>query len=356
MKRFTQSAFWAEFKSHHGWESCPVSADGVTYSVLVRQLNLKFKKISIAYVPMAPEVAMDCPEVQLADKLSLIAEQIKKQLPGNTFCIRFDPAMDFEEVTERDNYVHNFIHTAGNFIIKKASANVQPPDTTILLLKTDQTNERSEEEILAAMKSKWRYNIKLAAKKGVTIEKYDYNSAGFNNAFEQFYKLFQQTSDRDGVQFHNKGYYRSLFELAATSDSAKEENIKITLYLAKHQDDYLAGIITLFCPAEAVYLYGASGNIKRNLMPAYLLQWTAIKDAKNYGCPYYDFYGMPPTEDPKHPMHGLYLFKTGFGGKIIHRPGSFDAVIKKGDYKLYAAAEKLRAFYYKVIVKKLKHR
>ena len=79
MKRFTQSAFWAEFKSQHGWKSCPVTVDGISYSVLVRQLSLKFKKISIAYIPMAPEVAMDCPEVQLADKLSLIAEQIKKR-------------------------------------------------------------------------------------------------------------------------------------------------------------------------------------------------------------------------------------------------------------------------------------
>ena len=88
-------------------------------------------------------------------------------------------------------------------------------------------------------------------------------------------------------------------------------------------------------------------------MPAYLLQWTAIQDAKEYGCLTYDFYGMPPTDDENHPMHGLYLFKTGFGGKNTHRPGSFDAILNKNDYRLYAAVENLRAFYYKVIVKKL---
>lgn len=352
MKRFTQSSFWAEFKSNHGWKSCPVTVDGTKYSVLIRQLNLKFKRISIAYIPMAPECNSDCTEKELAEKLGKLASAMKAELPANTFCIRFDPAFDFEETSKRDDYVQNFRRTNDSFRVKKALTNVQPPDTTVLSL-TDGTNKRSDEELLGAMKSKWRYNIKLAAKKGVTVEKYNFNTEGFDNAFEEFYRLFQATSQRDGVQFHNKPYYKNLFELASKSQNAKDENVTITLYLAKHEEDYLAGIITLFCPGEAVYLYGASGNIKRNLMPAYLLQWTAIQDAREYGCPAYDFYGMPPTDDENHPMHGLYLFKTGFGGKIIHRPGSFDAVIKKGDYTLYAIAEKLRAFYYRVIVKKL---
>ena len=355
MKRFTQSCFWAEFKSHHGWKNCPVTVDGTKYSVLIRQLNLKFKKISIAYIPMAPECNSDSTPEELAEKLGTLAAAMKAELPSNTFCIRFDPAMDFEETSNRNEYVQNFRRTNDSFSVKKALTDVQPPDTTVLSL-TDGTNKRSDEELLGDMKSKWRYNIKLASKKGVTVEKYNFTSAGFTKTFEEFYTLFQQTSQRDGVQFHNKYYYQDLFELASKSQYAKDEKVTITLYLAKHEDDYLAGIITLFCPGEAVYLYGASGNIKRNLMPAYLLQWTAIQDAREYGCPAYDFYGMPPTDDENHPMHGLYLFKTGFGGKIIHRPGSFDAVIKKGDYTLYAVAEKLRAFYYKVIVKKLHRR
>ncbi len=136
----------------------------------------------------------------------------------------------------------------------------------------------------------------------------------------------------------------------------KDDDVKISLYLAKHEDDYLAGIITLFCKREAVYLYGASGNIKRNLMPAYLLQWTAIKDAKEYGCPVYDFYGMPPTDDENHPMHGLYLFKTGFGGAIVHRPGSFDIPLDEKNYRLYIRAEKFRAWFHKKFLKKLRGR
>ena len=171
-------------------------------------------------------------------------------------------------------------------------------------------------------------------------------------AFDKFYKLFQETSERDGVSFHGKDYYIDLLKRGAKSEN---ENPRITLYLAKHEEDYLAGIITLFCGREAVYLYGASGNVKRNLMPAYLLQWTAIQDAKKYGSPCYDFYGMPPTGDENHPMHGLYLFKTGFGGQNTHRIGSYDFPLKKY-YSLYLTAEKLRAWWFRKVVKKLHHR
>ena len=167
--------------------------------------------------------------------------------------------------------------------------------------------------------------------------------------FEEFFKLFMQTSERDGVQFHQKNYYLGLLNSSAETQNAPV----VRLYIAKHEADVLAGIITLFCKKEAVYLYGASGNIKRNFMPAYLLQWNAICDAKKIGCPVYDFYGCPPEENKNHPMHGLFLFKTGFGGKLIHRPGSFDVVLKKNWYAFYKTAEKLRAWFYKYLKKKI---
>ena len=90
-------------------------------------------------------------------------------------------------------------------------------------------------------------------------------------------------------------------------------------------------------------------------MPAYLLQWTAMQDAKKYGSQYYDMYGMPPTDDENHPMHGLYLFKTGFGGKNIHRPGSYD-VPTSFFYSFYNRGEKLRAFWHKKLMKKIRGR
>ena len=258
--------------------------------------------------------------------------------------------LHFESLEEKNNFVSNVKklfkqHNTKkeNFRIEKTATDIQPPDTVLLSLL------ESEEKILSEMKSKWRYNIRLASKKGVEVKSYSAKDADFPCAFEEFFKLFMQTSERDGVQFHQKNYYLGLLNSSAETQNAPV----VRLYLAKHEADVLAGIITLFCKKEAVYLYGASGNIKRNFMPAYLLQWNAICDAKKIGCPVYDFYGCPPEENKNHPMHGLFLFKTGFGGKLIHRPGSFDVVLKKNWYAFYKTAEKLRAWFYKYLKKKI---
>ncbi len=344
-KRFLQTDFWCDFKSRHGWKKLTVFCEGVDVNVLVRSFSLKFKKFSIAYVPMFPEFGDDADAGEVKEKLSLISETIRGKLPENTICIRYDPKIDYENVEKSRQFVDKFIHDniKSRLTILKSLSNIQPPDTVLLPLSS------TEDEILSQMKSKWRYNIRLAEKKGVAVEKYDWKSQEFEKVFDEFFKLFMQTSARDGVQFHDRSYYLDLLEKSAEN----EENPLVQLYVARHEGDYLAGIITLFCKSEAVYLYGASGNIKRNFMSAYLLQWTAIKDAKEYGCPVYDFYGCPPTDDEKHPMHGLFLFKTGFGGKLVHRPGSFDAVLRPCDYRLYVIAEKARAWYYKVFKKRL---
>ena len=367
-QHFLQTEFWANFKGRHGWKTYFFIFDGENISkvdsfkeckenekclsVLVRSFSLKIKKFSIAYIPMSPEFSSNEENLRLNffNELESISKKIFKFLPQNTICIRFDPALDFENLEERNNFVANekkFFRqhkdNKENFRIEKTATDIQPPDTVLLSLL------ESEEKILSEMKSKWRYNIRLAAKKGVEVKSYSAKEADFSKAFEEFFKLFMQTSERDGVQFHQKNYYLDLLNSSAENPNAPV----VKLYLATHESDVLAGIITLFCKKEAVYLYGASGNIKRNFMPAYLLQWNAICDAKKFGCPIYDFYGCPPEENKNHPMHGLFLFKTGFGGKLIHRPGSFDVVLKKNWYTLYRTAEKLRAWFYKSLKKKL---
>lgn len=348
-KRFLQDKFWINFKGEHGWTPLFYDKEGLHLSLMTRRFSLKLKKFSIAYVPMAPEYEGEVSESNTESffrKVDSISKKLLPLLPSDTICIRYDFPIDFDTIEKRDEFVissENAAVKSGCAALKHSPVAVQPPDTTILDLS------KSEEEILAGMKNKWRYNVRLAAKKNVTVETHDASENDFSKYFDIFYSLFEATSKRDGVSFHGKKYYTDLLKMSAED----KNNPRVTLYLAKHENDYLAGIITLFCSGEAVYLYGASGNIKRNLMPAYLLQWTAICDAKKYGCPCYDFYGMPPEADEKHPMHGLYLFKTGFGGKIVHRPGSYDYVLKKNWYALYSFAEKLRAWWHKVFLKKI---
>lgn len=402
---FLQTPFWAEFKANHGWnyKRFKISVDITesyynTYgsghtecdsntekqkvikefelAVLVRSFARNF--FSLAYIPLAPELLFECtpeekleaafddegvsvidetivtPETQTieyANFLCDLSKALKAFLPKNTICVRFDPAIEFSSPEYRDDFNQGMktVAYADRLKLKKTSVDIQPPDSTQIDLT------KSEDEILALMKSKWRYNIRLAEKKGVLIEKVNGNDINLSNFLDTFYDLYKTTAERDGIAIHSKSYYEDLIKKSSEEINLGKDVPEISLYIAKHEEDNLAAIITLFSKTESIYLYGCSSNVKRNLMPAYLLQWTAMQDAKKYGSQYYDMYGMPPTDDENHPMHGLYLFKTGFGGKNIHRPGSYD-VPTSNFYRFYNCGEKLRAFWHKKIMKKIRGR
>ena len=290
--------------------------------------------------------------IEFAHFLSELAIALKPELPKNTIAIRFDPDVSFTNPEDRDlfNYGMQLITYADKLKIRKNSVDIQPPDSTLV----DLTG--TEEEILEKMHSKWRYNIRLSQRKGVVIHRYLGNDINLSEKIDKFYELTKITNARDGNASHSKAYYADLIKSSAEEVSAGKDVPVISLYIAEHEGEEIASIMTLFSHDEAIYLYGASSNNKRNLMPNHLLQWTAMKDAKAYGSKYYDMYGMPPEgKDENHPMHGLYMFKANFGGKNIHRTGSWDIPLK-AIYHPYSAAEKLRAFWHKKVIKKLKGR
>ena len=290
--------------------------------------------------------------IEFAHFLSELAIALKPELPKNTIAIRFDPDVSFTNPEDRDlfNYGMQLITYADKLKIRKNSVDIQPPDSTLV----DLTG--TEEEILEKMHSKWRYNIHLSERKGVVIHRYLGNDINLSEKIDKFYELTKITNARDGNASHSKAYYADLIKSSAEEVAAGKDVPVISLYIAEHEGEEIASIMTLFSHDEAIYLYGASSNNKRNLMPNHLLQWTAMKDAKAYGSKYYDMYGMPPEgKDENHPMHGLYMFKANFGGKNIHRTGSWDIPLK-AIYHPYSAAEKLRAFWHKKVIKKLKGR
>ena len=360
----------------------------------VAVLNRSFAKgfFSIAYIPLFPKLPYECTPEEVLDKafsdetentvvepvettvnsvlinqeiitpetqaiefahfLSELAAALKPELPSNTIAIRFDPDVGFSTPEDRDlfNYGMQLITYADRLKIRKNSVDIQPPDSTLV----DLTG--TEEEILEKMHSKWRYNIRLSERKGVVIHRYLGNDINLSEKLDKFYELTKITNARDGNASHAKAYYADLIKSSAEEVAAGKDVPVISLYIAEHEGEEIASIMTLFSHDEAIYLYGASSNNKRNLMPNHLLQWTAMKDAKAYGSKYYDMYGMPPEgKDENHPMHGLYMFKANFGGKNIHRTGSWDIPLK-AIYHPYSAAEKLRAFWHKKVIKKLKGR
>lgn len=405
---FQQTPFWGEFKANHGWKNLRFALDikypcdddelcengkknplietmnNCEVSVLTR--TFAHSLFTIAYIPLFPQLPYKCTSeetldmifnednsdssdssneivvrenlvtaetqtIELVHLMKDLSAALKPFLPKNTICIRFDPAVDFSAPEYRDDYIQGmkFVSFADRLHLKKNKVDIQPPDSTQINLIP------AEEEILNNMKGKWRYNIRLAEKKGVIIEKINGCDEKLSEKLDIFYDLYKITAERDGIGIHPKSYYEDLLKLSSSKISSGEDVPDINLYIAKHEEDNLGAIITLFSKSEAIYLYGCSSNVKRNLMPNFLLQWTAMKDAKAYGSAYYDMYGMPPTDDENHPMHGLYLFKTGFGGKNIHRVGSWDVPMNLF-YYCYNSAEKCRAFWHKKVMKKIRGR
>lgn len=409
---FLQSPFWCGFKGRHGWkilnfsvktfypeespESCGNEKDrGLKPSKTLENfevtvLNRSFAKglFSLNYVPLMPALPFLCtdeekitlalgngkaenddsenrvsvireeivtPETQtieFANFLSDFSKALKPFLPRNSLFIRFDPDVHFYSPEEREtfNYGLSLVSFADRLHLCKCRNDIQPADTVVLDLS------KSEDEILSSMHSKWRYNIRLSEKKGVVIKCYSGADGKIGEKIDRFFELTKETNERDGNASHGKDYYLDLIKSSAAERKDGLSSPLVSLYIAESGGEEIASIITLFSKKEAVYLYGASGNRKRNLMPNHLLQWTAIKDAKAYGSKVYDMYGIPPEgKDASHPMHGLYMFKTNFGGKKIHRTGSWDFPFSFL-YRFYRAAENTRAFWHKKVLKKIRGR
>ena len=326
---FLQSGFWGSFKARFGWEALAFRAEWVnngTKPLLVLHRSLG-AGLSLAYVPWGPELPAGFPAEDRNAALGEAAGLIKTFLPGNTIFIRFDPPW-YAEHTEYIEEKAMPLSLPRPFT--RSGADIQPPDTVILDLK------EGMESVFEKMKPKWRYNARLALKKGVKVHQAN------GEETDVFYSLLKETARRDGIAIHEVEYYRSLIENSWYNCTGIGIAPDIRLYLAEHEGDLLAGIVTLFRGREAIYLYGASSDKKRSLMAPYALQAKAMEDAITFGCEEYDLFGIPPNEDPSHPMAGLYRFKTGFGGRIIHRPGSWDYPCRPLIYSLFRGAETLR--------------
>jgi len=159
-----------------------------------------------------------------------------------------------------------------------------------------------EQTLLANMKEKWRYNIRLATRKGVTIRQ----GAGPAD-LDTFYRLYQTTSERDHFFIYEKSFYRDILH-QFSSDG------RVALFLAEHAGQTIASAILLTLGHWAWYMYGASSNEERERMPNHLLQWTGIQWAKAHNCWYYNFRGIPDILEEGQELWGVYLFKHGFGG------------------------------------------
>jgi len=357
-----QGAAWARFKAEAGWTA-------ERYSVMAEDspepfgLSVLLRSVAggrcFAYIPRGPHV--DVAPERRQDLLVALSRALAAELPRRCMFLRWDlpwyaeeetlgTATDNEEgdadapTVRGDSSPPPALRPVFDRPLVKAAGDVQPPDTVVIDLRA------SEDEILAGMKPKWRYNIRYAFKKGVAV------ADEGPGAVDTFYDLYRTTAVRDRIALHPRDYYARLLERSAADRTAgsngAEPVLDARLWVARVGGQAIAAIITAFYGKEAYYLYGASGDGQRNLMPAYALQWTAMRAARDAGCTTYDLYGIPPSPDPNHPMAGLYRFKTGFGGRIRRYAGTWDYPLESLPYAAFRAAERLRLFWHKDLKKR----
>ena len=220
--------------------------------------------------------------------------------------------------------------------LRRAPVDVQPTSTVIVDLVA------TEEQLLARMKAKTRYNIRLAQRRGVAVAVTAAADAS-GAPLAEWYRLYRDTAARHHITAHDERYFATLFALAAeAADPAPE----LYLLSARHGGEPVGGIVVSVCGGTARYLYGASTLRHRSLMGNYALQWAAMRLARDRGCRVYDLYGISPSAAADHPWAGLYRFKTGFGGSIVHRCGCWDYAVRPIAYRLFRRAELVRRDYY----------
>jgi lipid II:glycine glycyltransferase (peptidoglycan interpeptide bridge formation enzyme) len=308
-----QSWAWGDLKSRFGWRACRIAAGGGLVQLLLRQLPLGF---TIAYVPKGPVISWSNP----GQNQALLAAIHQAAWQQRAIFLKLEPDVGDDRPQPIVTAARTFLAEAGF----RAAAPVQPGASQVINI------EGTPADILQAMKQKTRYNIRLAERKGVTVRH------GSQVDLATFYALAQVTSLRDGFAIHSQAYYRQAYDLFAPERCA--------LLLAEYEGQALAALLVFRLGSRAYYLYGASSDRQRNLMPTYLLQWAAINWAKAQGCTRYDLWGIPEAEPQtleaefmrrNDGLWGVYRFKRGFAGQVVRSIGAFDYVYRPLLYRLY---------------------
>lgn len=301
-----QASAWGELKAHFGWRVERLQVGETGAQVLFRPLPLGF---SFAYLPKGPVGP---------DWVSLWPELDRACRRRRAILLKVEP--DDWEAEDRQQE-RQFAAMFPGFV--GGADPVQPRRTAVISL------DGSEEDWLARMKQKTRYNIRLAEKKDVVVRPSD--------DLGVFYQLMQVTGARDGFGVHSLDYFQKAYDLFAPQGMA-------VLLIAEYAGRPLAGLIAFATGKRSWYFYGASNDEERNRMPTYLLQWEAMRWAKSRGCEQYDLWGIPDAGEAEleanfanrsDGLWGVYRFKRGFGAEIKRSAGAWDKPYIRAAYPLY---------------------
>jgi len=299
-----QTGEWGELKSAFGWTPVRIVTGAAGVQILFRRLPLGF---TVGYIPKAN------PDASLWPEIDSVARQ------NHAIFLKLEP-----DAVEKQSPIASNQSPISNYQSLIASPhNIQPPRTIIVAISGP------EEEILARMKQKTRYNIRLAEKKDVAVRPWD--------DIESFHRMMLLTGSRDRFGVHSLEYYRRAYQLLHPKRMGE-------LLLAEYEGKPLAAVFVARHGQRACYLYGASTDEERNRMPTYLMQWGAMQWAKACGCVEYDLWGVPDEDEAtleanfetrSDGLWGVYRFKRGFGGELRRAAQALDRVYHPLLYRAY---------------------
>lgn len=311
MRSLLQTQEWAMVKQAQGWRVHWIE------EILVLEKKLPFG-LSFLY---APEVDF----YKFSTKLQKFYENTKK-IANDSHAI----FTRLDLINQKNNKINEKIaKILTNYGFIKSFEEIQPEYRQIVNISG------SEERILTQMKPKGRYNIKVAEKNSVVVEK--------SENVDEFYKIFRETAGRDGFEVRPKKYFEDLFKILHEANLAE-------LLVCRYNGKAIAAGIFTFYEGIATYLYGASSSEDRQVMAPYLMHWEAIREAKKRDCKFYDLLAIEPFDtrykiqdtNSKHKYAGITRFKEQFGGIKYQTVGSWDLVHKPTWYWMFKIAEKMR--------------
>ncbi len=318
-----QTAPWGDLKSRFGWSAERVGL-GTSSGIIVSGAQILYRALpfglgKLAYVPKGPLVNWQ-DAAQVAQTVAALDTAARDR---GAIALTIEP--DLPDAREHADALRHAGFVAG-------VTSIQPRRTLLVDLAPDET------AILGAMKSKTRYNIRLSARKGVTVR------LGTAADVEAFNQLMATTGERNRFGVRSPAYYHAAFDLFAPHD-------QVGLFLAEYQGEPLACLMAFALGRTAWYFHGGSSDVHRNLMAPYAVQWAAIRWAKAKGCTTYDLWGVPDYDEEtletqfserQDGLWGVYRFKRGFGGRLMRSIGAWDRIYSPLRYRLYRLALRWR--------------
>ena len=324
-----QTSQWADVKARVSWEAFPKlwkKADGtVEAAALVLKRPIKFGPLptgtNFLYVPRGP--LMDWSNYELRDRVMAdLAEFGREQ---HALFVKVDPdvPVSFGEPGTDESREN----PAGQALLAYYQEHgwVRSPQQVQFANSVWIDTQPDLDTLLANMKQRTRYKVRLAEKKGVTVRR------GGPDDFNAIADLYAETSARDGFLIRDKDYYLDVWQRFYAAGM-------LTPLIAEVEGQMVAAVMIFVTGDTARYVYGMSGPDHREKMPNYLLQWEAIKLAKEKGCRTYDLWGAPDEFREDDRMWGVYQFKRGLGGEVVITPGAWDLPLQKQGYQLFVHA------------------